>query len=294
MLYADRYLEKYASKQKSQIEIWESTLDPQGKEERELVRKYQQAKNPYEKGMYLKQLKLKLRNVLSTYVTQSGATSTIDRDVALQLAETNLVSLLDSFDLSKPNKLTTYLQSNLPNMLKKSKDNFRDMTSRRSEALSRTNQYVRTANKFLVNELSRTPTHDEIYDFVTNRMGRKIQKDQIARNMMMDRTELNGNEIIGKGDDSSAEPLSLLDIKHIGSQSPEEILKSQQSSQKVDTVLNRFGKRERIMLRKYYGLGEYKGKSVNANKAATDAGMTYYEAKKTIDSFEKLMDEHVF
>jgi hypothetical protein len=293
MLYADQYLEKYANSQK-EIEQWESTLDEKGRKERQLLRKYQQAKSLFEKNLLLKQLRMELRPVITKCVDQAGLATVVERDIAFQMAETHLKPLLDSFDLSMKNKLSTYLYSQLPGQLLKEKYRYRDMTSRRSEALTMTNQYIRTANKFLSNELDRKPTEDEIFNFVTDKMNMKIKKDQIGRNLMMDREEYNGNEMIGKGDDSNAEALTLLDIKHVGSQSPEQMLKSQAKNDKIDELINKFGRNERKMLRRYYGLGEFKGRPTNANNAATDSNMTYYQAKKVIADFEKMLDEHGF
>lgn len=264
---------------------WESGLDPKVKRERELIKSVQSNNDKFA----MKQLMKDYRNVINQEVSKSQLSKTMESGMAQQYGMSIFKDLIkNNFDLSKPNKPITYIKTVLPQKLSKKKNEFMDLVARKSEDLTAKTGYTSIARDFLKRELDREPNIDEIHNFITKDMGLKIELKNVQRIQDLTRRELSGNEQVGGKNDSGAEFLTLMDIKNVGSISPEEIFNDSLLKGKIENQLPNFTRPQRRLIRHYFGLGQFEGKPAKSqHQAAIKSNMTYYDAKRTLD---KLVD----
>jgi hypothetical protein len=291
MLFAEEMLQKYAARKPAGFSGGEGQMDPQAEHERELIRRAQNGD-----FMAYKELQMAYRNVINSAVSSANLNSVMDYNTALQEGNKAFKELImKNFDLTKPNKPSTYIIGQLPNVLRKVKYNNRDFAGRKSEELSMHSEIVNTARNFLQKELGRDPSVDETFNFVKNNLktGKSLTPEKIKRIDALSRSELSGNVQIGGSDSSNgADFITLSDITNIESNTPEQVYETGLRNQRVESVINRLPKIERRFIRNFYGIGEFKNKKADSlYSASVNNGMTYYEAKKVVDKFKQMLKE---
>lgn len=287
MLFAKEVLQKYAARKKD--ENFESSMTPQAQRERELIRQAQNGN-----FMSYRQLLMDYRNVINSAISSSGLTTVMDHKTSVQEANKAFKQLImKNYDLTKQIQPNTYIMNTLPKVLSKVKYTHRDFAGRKSDELTRYSETLASGRNMLRKELGREPSVDEVYGFIQNNMqtAKSMTKDHIRRIDALDRKELSGNVQIGSSDNTSgADFITLSDITNISKQTPEQIYESSLKNQRIEEIINKLPKIERRFIRNFYGIGEFKNKKAdNLYSASVNNGMSYYEAKKTIDKFKEML-----
>lgn len=293
MQLSQEILQKYAATNKVTT-TGVGKFDEKTTYERELIRRAQGGD-----FMAFKELQILYHNVIVKAVTDSGLGTVMDNATALSEANKAFKDLvMKNFDLTKPNKPSTYFIGQLANVLRGVKYNHRDFVARKSEELSMHSEVVATARNFLKKELMREPSSQEIYGFVKNnlRTGKSLTVDKINRINALNRTEYSGDIQIGGDTDKGADYITFEDVMNTSKKTPEEIMTISSENDKIERMIEQMPKRERRMLKNYYGLGEFKGqKNTSLNRVSVNNGMTYYEAQKALQNFRNLlMKEGIF
>ena len=288
MLYADLYLKKYASTGDNNFE---DQFDDKTKEERALIRSSQNGD-----FMAFKKLQSKYQNIINKSVSQSRLNSVLDYETSQQEALNAFKELTKSFDLTKPNKPSTYYYGTLPKALNKIKYKNKDFTARKSDDLTMKSEPVSTAIDFLKKENGDTePTPTQISNFIKAnlKVGKGITIDNINKIQNYQRKSLSGNDQVGGDLSGNAEKLTLSDITDMDDKTPEKIMEEQMKQKEMEKIIATMNKQDRRVVMSFYGLGQFKTKKANSLAgAAYNGGLNYYEALKAIKSFQKKLEEN--
>lgn len=269
-----------------QLAAWELTLPLEKQRERQLIRAVKDHDGQFE----MKELIRLFKGAISNAIRSSQLTNVMNDTMANQYAIMEFREMIKKdFDLSVKVIPITYVTGALADRLKKRKYEFMNTTIKKSEELERESQYTSMSRNFLMKELDRMPTIEEEHSFIKHQLGKNVSLNDVRKIREQEREEKSGDKQIGK--DVGADFMTLMDLKNVAKHSPEEIMENEMLKSKVESMIRRnpqFTRAERRFLYARLGLGEYTGKNTaNDNAAAIEAGMSYYEGRKT---FEKLKE----
>lgn len=267
--------------------------DDQVKMEIELIKRYQQFKDPFA----LNKLTNLFKGTIAKSIRDTGITSVISEDIAQQEALNKFKGILLRYDVdqdkkpkkdrSKPN---TFVTSSLKGELQKVRDKYSGSAVKMSEPLRGYNRSLYIAENMLkAQNDGKEPTTEELFNFMRNEMqlsGKKLNIDEINKIKKYRTKELSSSQIIGNTNADGAEELSFADINN--TVSIEDTYNRMMEEQAIINKIRNFSddKQIRTLLMCYFGLGEFKFKKAdNKSQAALAASMTYYDASKNIDSF---------
>jgi hypothetical protein len=289
MIFSEQMLSKYAAARRGQnaFEKWEAELGPKERHERELVRRAQNGD-----FMAMKEILMLYNNVVQSSIRDSGLISVMDRASAEQEAINALKKIvLENIDLTKQTVPNTYIYGQLPNMMRTIKYENRDFAARKSSELTRHTEAVVSAESFLEKKLGRLPTSSEAMSYIKNNFdfSNKINKKQIERIQAYNRRELSGNVLMGAEGDG--ENLTFADVLNVDKRTPGQYMEDTAKLGQVEDAIGKLpDKKQRRLIRSFYGLGEYKGRKASSlNDAAMISAMSYYDANKTLDQFRDIL-----
>jgi len=294
-LFSQEYLEKLAASKKEDGFLH---TDAKAEHERDLIRKVQESNGT--DFFAMNELIQDYRGTINNATRSSGLTSVMDYETAYQEGIKAFKELIKkNFDLNdKTARPATYITGALLNSLRKVSNNSSDFGARKSEELQMKSKPKSVAEAFLTRQLDRKPDYDETLKFIKGQMrtGKSITKENLKRIDMYGTKELSGSQQIGGGENSEgAEFLTLNDITNVKKETPDEIMEKQMNEQRIFDHLRTFtlNKNERVLIMNMYGMGKFENKKANSlNHAAINAGMTNYEAKKTLDRYKKSLEQN--
>lgn len=241
--------------------------------------------NDYEAEFAEIQLVKKYRSVIGQQASKSGLSSVIDPSLAHAYGLKAFKDLIKKYDPDKNVQPNTYFQGGLFDHMRKEKQWHVDFTAQKTEALAQKNAHIMRAQGLLKMELGRDPTDVEVYDYIKNKLKKKVELKDIVRNRAYDRNEYSGNTQIGS--DVGAEFMTKMDLVNVDSITPQQAYVDNLDKKEWVRLIKTFKKKnERRFLYSYLGLGEFEGNpSKSISSAATNNNMNNYEAKKVAKKF---------
>lgn len=253
--------------------------------ERDLIRRVQLNDD----RMAMNELIRLYRGTINNSIDASGIYQVMDRNTAKEHAINIFKDIIKrKYDLNYTNKPITPITGWLRDELKKIKEENRNIIGRKSAELSRKEATVNSKFRALLErQLGRDPTNQELFEYIKKNtdLGKDLQIKNLDRIDTMRRRELSGDQFLNVSPDSSAEKLTVFDVKDFDQRPVEDVFDDYTKKRRIEIILSKksYSREERKLIRQYLGLGEYTGRRLkNLNQAALNSNMTYQQAQNVI------------
>ena len=262
-------------------------------EEKALIKRVQQNNDI----SAMKELHRIYRGIISKAITDSGIGSFQDREISeLEARMVIERSIKESFDLNRQNIPSTYLYSQIVNVLRRKKDQLRNPVSAPSEEISRKMSIYYPVLEDLKRELNREPTDAEVFAEIekqrdeAKKIGKKRGTDftlkDIQKIKSMTRTDMIGNRLVG-GEDRVGSPITRSEqLSQSMAPSAETLYQRQREESRINTIMAEMNltRGERRAIYSFLGMGEFKGKPApNHNQAALNGQITNYRLRQILN-----------
>lgn len=269
-------------------------------EEKELIKRVQK----FNDVSAMKELHRIYRGLINKAITDSGIGSFQDREISeLEARMVIEKSIKDTFDLNRQNIPSTYLYSQIVNVLRRKKDQLRNPVSAPSEEISRKMSIYYPVFDDLKRELNRAPTDQEVFAEIerqreeAKKIGKKRGTDftlkDIQKIKSMTRTDTIGNLLIG-GSDRMGSPITKSEqLSQNIAPSAESLYQRQREEAKINDIMAKMNlaRGERRAVYSFFGIGEFKGKPApNHNQAALNGQITNYRLRQILNQIKSEID----
>lgn len=254
-------------------------FDPEA--EKDLIRRAQ-------KGDVLayKRLRKMYRGVIEDSINKSGVTSdNIPRDILMAESLREFKRSIDTYDLTKGVKPSTWITSNISQDLKKIDRSYKNQ-ARVSDSDTLLMGNVESAIKQLEAEGIEDADPDTIAKTIETNFGKKVDGVQIGDIMSRRRKEMSLNK--GIGEDGVGENLEVQDVMNVPDTSMSDIIKEDKSKDDLDSLLSKLNDDDRRIFEKAKGIGSFKGAGpMKVNDIAKDENLkSEYFVKTKLKSIE--------